>query len=138
MFAWRSSPKRTSTQTNLALVEGYHPQRKHRRRVAGILGLKLWVPATTQVRAYQLSFLICHGLSLDYGQRPRSEVRSLWTHQNLTGPLSSNFGPSAYAALCRGVPASTGVESRQRKHRRRVAGMSWTPSASRPLRASLV
>jgi hypothetical protein len=28
--------ERTSTQTNLALVEGYHPQRKHRRRVAGI------------------------------------------------------------------------------------------------------
>jgi hypothetical protein len=34
----------------LALVEGYHPQRKHRRRVAGMRWTPVRVPATTSSR----------------------------------------------------------------------------------------
>jgi hypothetical protein len=55
--------------------------------------------------------------------RRRSEVRSLWTPQNLNGPLTSNLGPSAYAARLPRCPSvevskSTGVVDPQRKHRR--------------------
>ena len=89
------------------------PQRKHRRRVAGIFGLKLWFRPLPKLALANSHFSFAMGDEL-----------GLWPAPFVYGPmlcapspptLTFNFDPSTYAALCGGVPARTGVGSRPTK-----------------------